>query len=75
MENLFQTSEKNPIYSRNGNGRFGNVIRTGWKPSKLGEIKKKKILTALEDSDVDKVYRRGNKIYALLLNGVEKNIC
>ena len=74
MENLFQTSEKNPTFSTKGNGKSGNVTRTGWKPSRLGEVKKKAIIEALSDSDVQQVYKRGNKIFALLLNGTEKTL-
>lgn len=74
MTTLFQTSEKNPTFSTKGNGQFGNVTRTGWKPSRLGESKKHIIINALNDSDVQQVYKRGNKIYAFLLNGTEKLI-
>ena len=71
---LFQTSEKNPSFSTMGNGQFGNVLRTGWKPSRLGEAKKQIIVKALSDSDVSEVYQRGNKVFAFLLNGTEKRI-
>lgn len=74
MINLFQTSEKNPSFSTKGNGNFENVTRTGWKPSRLGEAKKHIIVNALNDSNVQQVYKRGNKIHAFLLNGTEKNI-
>ena len=74
MKTLFQTSEKNPSFSTQGNGQYGYVIRTGWKKSRLGKRKKKVIINTLNDSDVQQVYKRGNKIYALLLNGNEKVI-
>lgn len=74
MTTLFQTTEKNPIFSKRGNGQFGNVIRTGWIPSKLGEKKKQIIIKTLKESSVDQVYRRGNKIYAFYLNGTESQI-
>lgn len=74
MTTLFQTSDKNPTFSTKGNGQFGNVTRTGWKPSRLGEKKKLAIIDALNDIDVDTVYKRGNQIYAFLLNGTEKVI-
>lgn len=74
METLFQTSEKNPTFSTKGNGQFGNVIRTGWKPSRLGENKKQIVIQSLKDSGVDKVYKRGNNVFALYLNGVERKI-
>jgi hypothetical protein len=72
METLFQTSEKNPSFSTKGNGKFGYVTRTGWKKSRLGNRKKNIIINALNDRDVQQVYKRGSKIYALLLNGTEK---
>lgn len=74
MTNLFQTSEKNPTFSTKGNGQFGPVIRTGWKPVKLGDKNKSIILSALNNSDVQQVYKRGKSIYALYLNGVESVI-
>ncbi len=74
MTTLFQTSGKNPVFATNGNGQFGNVTRTGWKPSRLGEAKKLIIVKYLNDIDVDQVYKRGNKIYAFFLNGTEKHI-
>jgi hypothetical protein len=74
MKTLFQTSETNPTFSTKGNGQFGNVTQTGWKASRLGEAKKRLVLGALGDSDVQQVYKRGNKIYAFLLNGTEKVI-
>lgn len=74
MTTLFQTSERNPKFSTKGNGKFGNVTRSGWKKSRLGEVKKQAIIEALNDSNVDQVYKRGNKIYAFLLNGNEKGI-
>ena len=74
METLFQTSEKNPSFSTKGNGQYGYVTRTGWKKSRLGKFKKNIIINTLNDSDVQQVYKRGSKIYALLLNGTEKVI-
>ena len=74
MTALFQTSEKNAKFSTKGNGTFGNVIRTGWIKSRLGEVKKHAIIEALNDSNVDQVYKRCNKIYAFLLNGTETQI-
>lgn len=74
MTQLFQTSDVNPTFSTKGNGQFGNVIRKGWVPSKLGEKKRNIIITALNNSNVDKVYKRGNKIYAFYLNGLESQI-
>jgi len=74
MTTLFQTSDKNAKFSTKGNGKFGNVIRKGWKKSRLGEVKKQAIIKALNDSDVAQVYKRGNKIYAFLLNGTETQI-
>jgi len=74
MTTLFQTSDKNAKFSTKGNGTFGNVTRTGWKKSRLGEVKKQAIIEALNDSNVDQVYKRGNKIYAFLLNGTETQI-
>ena len=74
MKTLFQTSDKNAKFSTKGNGTFGNVTRTGWKKSRLGEVKKQAIIEALNDSNVDQVYKRGNKIYAFLLNGTETQI-
>lgn len=74
MITLFQSSEKNPSFSTKGNGQFGNITRTGWKISKLGKTKKRSILNALNDINVQQVYKRGNKIYAFLLNGTEKVI-
>jgi hypothetical protein len=74
MTTLFQSSDKNATFSKIGNGQFGNVIRSGWKPCKLGEAKKQIILQALDNSSIDKVYKRGNKIFALHLNGKEEQI-
>lgn len=74
MKTVFQTSESNPYFSTKGNGQFRNVTRSGWKLSRLGEKKKKVIIDALKNTDVDKVYKRNNKIYALFLNGAEKVI-
>lgn len=74
MTTLFQTSEKNAKFSTKGNGTFGNVTRTGWVKSRLGEVKKQAIIEALNDSNVDQVYKRGSKIYAFLLNGTETQI-
>jgi hypothetical protein len=74
MNTVFQTIEKNPTFSIVGNGQFGNLTRTGWVRSRLGESKKLIIIEAITDSNVDKVYKRGNKIYAMLLNGTEKVI-
>ena len=74
MTTLFQTSDKNAKFSTKGNGTFGNVTRTGWEKSRLGEVKKQAIIEALNDSNVDQVYKRGNKIYAFLLNGTETQI-
>jgi len=74
MKTLFQTLGKNVQFSTRGNGNYGFVIRTGWKVSRLGEAKKLAIIEALDDSNVDQVYRRENKIYALLFNGTEKRL-
>ena len=74
MTTLFQTSDKNAKFSTKGNETFGNVTCTGWKKSRLGEVKKQAIIEALNDSNVDQVYKRGNKIYAFLLNGTETQI-
>ena len=74
MRTLFQTSEKNPTFALKGNGQYGYVTRTGWKKSRLGKCKKNIIIDALNNSDVQQVYKRGSKIYALLLNGTEKVI-
>ena len=74
MTTLFETEEKNPVFSTVGNGQFGNVRRTGWKPARLGEAKKQIIVNALNNSDVQQVFRRGRKIYAFFINGTEKII-
>ena len=74
MKTLFQTSGKKPKFSTRGNGTFGNVTRTGWKKSRLGKAKKAIIIKALNDSNIDQVYKRGNKIYAFMLNGTENEI-
>jgi len=66
--------QKTAYFSLKGNGKSGNVTRTGWKPSRLGEAKKAKIAKALKDTHIDKVYRRGNKIYANMINGIEVSL-
>ena len=72
---LFQTSEKNPTFSTRGNGVFGNVKRTGWERSKdLTPAETLAIINALDNSNVDKVYKRGKVLFAFLLNGREKNL-
>lgn len=74
METIYQTSGKNIMYSVTGNGQFGAVKRTGWSLSKLGDVKKKIIREALEHHDTNSVYKKGQSIYRLLLNGVEEKI-
>ncbi len=74
MNTLFQTTAVNPIFSTKGNGQFGNVVRTGWVSCKLGKSKKQIISDALNNSNVQQVYKRGNKIYAFYLNGIESQI-
>jgi hypothetical protein len=71
---IFQSTDKNPSFSTRGNGQFGNVIRTGWKPTRLGEKKQAIIAAFISESNVDKVYMRKEKIYAFFLNGTEKEI-
>jgi len=61
-------------FSKTGNGIFGNIIRTGWKKTKLGKVKQQRIIIALDHVHTDKVYRRGNRIYKSLLNGLEIEI-
>lgn len=65
---------QNGYFATRGNGQFGNVTRTGWKPTRLGEAKKSAIIKALNDSDTDQVYRRGNKVFRTLLNGTEETV-
>lgn len=71
---IFQTTEKNPTFSKHGNGQFGNVIRAGWKLTRLGKKKQAIIADYLSYNNVDKVYMRKGKIYAFFLNGIEKEI-
>lgn len=72
---LFETTgTTSRTFATIGNGQFGNVVRTGWRPSKLGEKKKQSIVKALQDSDVDQVYMRHGKIYKLFLNGTERQL-
>lgn len=83
MKTLFQSAtpvlnlsgQKCVTFSLTGNGTFGNVVRTGWKESKLNYVKTCIIKNALESPNVDKVYRRGGKYYKLMLNGEEARIC
>lgn len=71
MKNLFEST--NGTFSTKGNGTFptlnGLVKRTGWKKSRLGEKNKSKVITALSDSWVDRVFKSNGKIYKLMLNG------
>jgi hypothetical protein len=71
MKNLFESV--NGTFSTRGNGTFpclnGVVTRTGWKKSRLGDVNKAKIINALNDSWVDKVFKINGKLYKLMLNG------
>lgn len=65
---------KSPYFSLRGNGQFGQVTRTGWKPTRLGEKKKAAILKALRASDTDSVYRVEKGIFKRMLNGKVERI-
>ena len=71
MKNLFESG--NGTFATRGNGTFpclnGVVKRTGWKKSRLGSKNKTKVIDAINDSWVDKVFKRNGKIYKLMLNG------
>lgn len=71
---IYQSTGKNPVFSTRGNGVFGGVTRSGWKPAKMSERSKNTILSALGKSDVQQVYRRKNKLFAFLMNGTEKEL-
>lgn len=68
---IFESS--NGHFGLNGN-RTGNPVVTGWKESRIGDKKKASIYAALSDSNTQSVYKRGKKIYALLLNGLENEL-
>lgn len=75
MQNqIFQTNDKNPHFSLRGNGQFGHITRTGWVPCRLGAKKRAVIERHLMSADVDKVYSKNGKLYAMWLNGCEKAI-
>jgi len=74
MIQLFQSKNVNCYFSVRGNGVFNNVIRTGWMKSKISKQAQEKILEAINNDHVDMVYRRGNKIYKLMLDGNEQVI-
>jgi hypothetical protein len=68
---IYQTTGATPIFSLRGNGKFGNITRTGWHATRLKSAKKEKIAAALNDSDVYQVYARNGKLYKCMLNGIE----
>lgn len=76
MTTLFES--KNGTFATRGNGTFptlnGVVKRTGWNPSRLGAKNKSKVIAALNDSWVDKVFKRNGKICKLMLNGNVESI-
>lgn len=68
-----KSGKESRALSLRGNGKFGNVVRSGWERCNLGHRKKAAAKAALEHPDTDRAWRVGTDVYRLLLNGnVEK---
>lgn len=70
MATVFQSTPVKNLKGENCS-TFSLVQGNGFSKTRLSDDKQQKITKALRQSDVDKVYRRGNRIYKMMLNGLE----